>query len=339
MNTPFVPPRTREELARPAPVGRRHEQLLRIALSLLGQCFSPDAVFAQLRSSYPFDVTDREIHNVINWAISKNPQPCGYNYKTRGDTAPPFQISAKLERVTAEQATTNVEKWLGNFRCDECDLWHVSPWQPLEDWKLDSMMLLAALYAKDEYINIVTTYTIEAKGDKQKANPQGAGKTLLRDDWMRWIREHGTPQSKAGAWIRPNPVKKNGSGKSGAVTDADITSDRFTILESDLLSHELQLSLWSRLPLPIAAIISSGRNGPHAWVKIECATADEYRATVERIYSRLTWFGLDPSNKNESRLSRLPGAQREIAKHRDGAQRLFYLNPEPSETPIFERIK
>jgi len=157
---------------------------------------------------------------------------------------------------------------------------------------------------------------------------------------MRWIRDQeGTPQGEAGAWVRPNPVKKNGTGKASAVTDADVTSYRFTILESDLLSHELQLSLWSRLPLPIATIISSGGNGPHAWVKLDCANAAEYRAKVRLIYSLLARFGLDPSNKNESRLSRLPGAQREIGKHGDGAQRLFYLNPEPSETPIFERRK
>ena len=108
MNTPFIPPRTRAELSRPASVGHRHDQLVKIALSLLGQCFSPEAVFAQLRSSYPFDVTDREIRSVIDWAISKNPQPCGYNYKTLGDNSRPLQRPGKVERVTAEQATANV---------------------------------------------------------------------------------------------------------------------------------------------------------------------------------------------------------------------------------------
>ena len=78
------------------------------------------------------------------------------------------------------------------------------------------MMLLAALYDKGERINIITDYTPSEADRKQKANPQGAGKTLLRDEWLRYIREHGTPQSEAGAWIRPNPVKGVGSGKNGA---------------------------------------------------------------------------------------------------------------------------
>jgi hypothetical protein len=179
MNTPHLPARTRAELAQPAPRGQRHEQMVDVVLPLLGAGLTAEAVFAQLRSMYDSDVSDREITNVIDWAVSKNPQSVGL-YSTRAS-----QVPIKPQRVTAEQARANVEKWLGDFRSDECDLWHVSPWRPLEDWKLDSLMLLAALYGKDEHINIVTDFTIEEKDGKQKANPQGAGKTLLRDEWMR----------------------------------------------------------------------------------------------------------------------------------------------------------
>ena len=338
MSAPFIPRRTRAQLASPAPIGQRHEQIKRVVLPLLGAGLTPDAVFVQLRSMYEPDVSDREIRDLIEWAIAKNPQPCG-NGSSRNDNVRTLQVPEKPERVTAEQAWANVEKWLGTFRSDQCDLWHVSPWRPLEDWKLDSLMLLAALYGKDEHVNIVTGFTIEEKDDKRKANPQGAGKILLRDQWMRWIRDHGTPQSEAGAWIRPNPVKKIGGGKAGAVTDNDVTSYRFTILESDLLPAELALSLWARLPLPVAAIISSGGKSPHAWIKLDCADAADYHSKVDRIYTLLARFSLCQSNKNESRLSRLPGAQREIGKQGDGAQRLYYLNPDPIEAPIFERNK
>ena len=289
--TPFIPPRTRAELAFPASIGQRHEQIKRVVLPLLGAILTPDAVFVQLRSMYEPDVSDREIRNLIEWAIANNPQPCG-NGSSRNDNVRTLQVPEKPERVTAEQARANVEKWLGDFRADECDLWHVSPSQPLEDWKLDSMMLLAALYDKTERVNIVTEFTIEEKKDGQKANPKGAGKILLRDQWMRWIRDHGTPQSKAGAWIRPNPVKKIGSSKAGAVTDNDVTSYRFTILESDLLPSELALSFWARLPLPVAAIISSGGKSPHAWIKLDSADAADYHSKVDRIYTLLSRFGL-----------------------------------------------
>jgi hypothetical protein len=145
--------------------------------------------------------------------------------------------------------------------------------------------------------------------------------------------------SEAGAWIRPNPVKHSGSGKDGAITDLDVTSNRFCLLESDALPVDLQLSLWARLPLPVAAIIESGGRSIHAWLMLNCLNAKEYRTKTDRIYTLLARFGICPGNKNPSRLSRLPGAQREVGKHGDGAQRLLYLNPEPSETAIFKRSK
>ena len=334
---PFIPPRTRAELSSPALRGQRHEQMKKIVVPLIGNGLTPEAVFAQLRSMYQSDVSNREINDLIVWVYSKNPQPSGYEYKARASNAQPSCAPIKVERVTGEEARANVKKWLGDFRSDECDLWHLSPWRPLEDWKRDSLMLLAALYGKDEHVNIVTDFTIEEKDDKRKANPKGAGVTLLRDEWMRRIRDHGAPQSEAGAWIRPNPVRKIGGGKAGAVTDQDVTSYRFTMLESDLLPAEFALSLWARLPLPVAAIISSGGKSPHAWIKLDCADVADYRSKVDRIYALLARFSLCQSNKNESRLSRLPGAQREIGKQGKGEQRLFYLNPDPIEAPIFER--
>jgi hypothetical protein len=239
--------------------------------------------------------------------------------------------------VTAEQAIVNAEKWLNGFRCDQAGLWHISPWRPLDDWHFDALMLFAGLYDKADYINILTEFTYEQKGDEQKANPKGAGRTLLRDEWMRWIRDRGTPYGEAGAWIRPNPVQKRGSGKNGATTDADVTSYLFCLLESDALPIELQLSLWARLPLPVAAIITSGGKSVHAWILLNCSSAQEYQEKVNCIHTLLGRFGICQSNKNPSRLSRLPGAQREIGKRGDGAQRLLYLNPEPLEAPIFER--
>ena len=341
MNTPFIPPRTRVELLCPAPRGQRHEQMLKLVLPLLGAGLTPEAVFVQLRGTHEPDVSDREIRDIITWAASKNPQPCGYPRKTANFNTPYSLRLTTVQRVTAEQAIGNAEKWLGDFRCDECDLWHVSPWRPLEDWRMDALMVFAALYDKNDFLNIVTDFTIERQKDgKQKANPRGAGKTLLRDDWMRSLRDHGAPQSEAGAWIRPNPVKWHGTGKTGAPCDSDVTSYRLCLLESDDLPWDLQLSLWARLPLPIVAIIDSGGRSAHAWVMLNCSAAEEYRAQVNRIFTLLARFGVCKSNKNPSRLSRLPGAQRDIGKREDGgAQRLLYLNPDAIEAPIFERSR
>jgi len=310
----------------------------KLALPLLGAGLIPDALFVQLRAMYDSDVSDHEIHDLIAWAAAKNPQPCGYGRRDRNLPTQSFRQLVTSQRITAKQATANARNWLCDFRCDEWDIWHVSPWRPLEDWRLDGLMLFSALYDKEDSINIVTDFTIEQQKDgKQKANPHGAGKTLLRNDWMRSIRDHSTQQSEAGAWIRPNPVKQRGSGKGGAFCDADVASYRFCILESDDLPLDLQLSVWASLPLPIAAIIDSGGRSFHAWVLVNCATAEEYEAKVSRIYALLARFGLCQSNKNPSRLSRLPGAQREIGRGKGGGQKLLYLNPEPVEAPIFER--
>jgi len=306
----------------------------KVVLPLLANGLSTKAVFVQLRGMYASDVGDREIRDLISWAAAKNPQPSGYHWRTQTSGMRSLQREIMAERVTTDQAIANTEKWLRGFRCDEGDLWHISPWRPLEDPRFDSLMLFAALYSKEDRINIVTEFALEQKDGGQKANPSGSGKILRRDDWMRWSRDYGTPQSKAGAWIRPNPVKKRGSGRDGAVTDEDVTSHRFCLLESDALPIDLQVSVWARLPLPVAAIIASGGRSVHAWIMLSCPNAQEYRSKVNRIHALLARLGICQSNKNPSRLSRLPGAQREIGKHRDGIQRLLYLNPEPLEAPI-----
>jgi RecA-family ATPase len=94
---------------------------------------------------------------------------------------------------------------------------------------------------------------------------------------------------------------------------------------------ELQLSFYGKLRLPIAALYASGGRSIHCLVKMDCADAGEYREQVARILKMLAPYGFDAANKNPSRLSRLPGASREIGANENGEQRLLYLNPEPVE--------
>lgn len=210
----------------------------------------------------------------------------------------------------------------------EVDFWEVSPWRPRENWRLDAVPLLAALYYGRELINIVTDYTLRDDG---KASPSGAGLTRTRDEWMSEMLD-GAPQKDAGAFIRLNPLKaKAGHGRGGAMTDHDVAMHRFTLLEADGISPDLQVCLFAKLKLPIAAIISSGGRSIHAWVRIDAAGAGEYRRLTNKIFAHLRLFGIDASNQNPSRLSRLPGAQRKIGASDDGAQRLLYLNPDPKE--------
>jgi hypothetical protein len=322
MPSPFIPAKTRLELAVPAPVGQRHEQIVKVVSSLVGQGLSAEAVFAELRSKYDATVTDKEIAGVIQWATKQSFTPC----------APRFQhqqaVTAKVSPPRVIDPAANICKFLGDFAAAEADLWEASPWRPLENWRFDSLMFLAGMYHTGELLNIVTDYAVDENG---KANPSGYGLTLERDAMMRHIRDKGTPQNEAGAWLRMNPVDGNG------VADANVTAYRFALIEFDAVPMELQVSLLARLPLPVNAILTSGGRSAHAWVRVNAKDTDSYRAKVCELLELLKPFGVDQANKNPSRLSRLAGAQRTIGAQGDGQQRLLYLAPDRAASqPIFK---
>lgn len=317
----YIPLKTRQELASPAPIGQRHNQIVKVVSSLIGQGLSADAVFAELRGKYDPTLTDKEIAGVIRWASGKNFTSCTPRFTPGRVLVPTRPTSLPPDPVA------NIRKFLSGFTADEADLWHESPWHPLEDWRVDSIMLLAGTYHAGELVNIVTDHSIDDKG---KANPQGYGITLDRDAAMRMLRDTGTPQGEAGAWLRMNPVDGKG------VSDGNVTAFRFALLEFDSVPLDLQFSLLARLPLPINAIITSGGKSVHAWVRVNAKSADAYRERVAEMLGLLKPYGVDQANKNPSRLSRLPGAQRKIGAGPDGRQRLLYLAPDRADSkPVF----
>jgi len=184
---------------------------------------------------------------------------------------------------------------------------------------------LECLYRPSERINFVTAFTVDKDG---KATPKSKGETVERDALIvRWGKDR-MPRSEAGGWLRMNPLDGQG------VTDANVTAFRFALIECDSVPVELQMPLLAKLPLPIAAILTSGGRSLHAWVRVDADTLDDYRQTVSRMLALLAKFGVDGKNKNPSRLSRLPGVVRCIGALGDGRQRLLYLNPQPTQKPI-----
>ena len=299
------------ELANPAAPGGRHEQARRIIFSLVGQGFCGDAIFVQVRGMYGPDFADAEIRSLIRGAEKKNPAPAGFGRYHNSPAPRPAQP------VTQESATAAVERFLKGFQCDEADVWHASPWRPLEDTAFDALPLFAGLFLGGDLVNVCPEH--------------GAGMTKSRDEWLGHVRAHGAPSGTIGCMFRPNPVSGTPTGEKGGWTDADITAHRFALVESDLLPLDLQLSVLARLPLPIAAIIFSGGKSYYALVRVGAPDAVEYRKEVGRMLALLRPLGFDQSTGNPSRMSRLPGAVRG-----EGLQRLIYLNPDASgETPIF----
>lgn len=230
---------------------------------------------------------------------------------------------ATIDPVTA------VEKFLKGFRCTESDIYDASSIKPGEDWTKDGVLLAHALYQPGELINYVTDFKMSATKDGgQKPVPHGFGVTTERDELCSMWDAFGPTESEIGGWMRINPMTGKGIG------DKDVTSFRYLLLEFDSIPLDLQLSFFARLPLPIAAILTSGGKSIHAWVKADAKDPTEYKDTTTMLLKMLSPLGIDPKNKNPSRLSRLVGVTRKLGAGDDGRQRLLFLNPSPQQEAI-----
>ena len=77
--------------------------------------------------------------------------------------------------------------------------------------------------------------------------------------------EDDSPLS-GGAWIRFNPMNGNGANNS------DVTSYRYTLIESDKMSVSKQIAMIRALELPVAALVYSGGKSVHAIVRVDADT-------------------------------------------------------------------
>jgi hypothetical protein len=302
----------------------------------------------------------RKLDAVVQWAESIRPgivnehcshQLLGDESRAKTESGPPkdcFHRPAETihpeqrKIVSRAEAISNAERFLQTFRVDEADLWDASPVRLGEDWRTDATLLLDHLYLPDEFVCICCDYELIAKVDgTKKAVPKGSGRTETAKNWIKSIQTNGVPESAAGAWIRLNPTTPRGSGRGGSHKDSEVTAWRNLLVESDLLPVELQL--FAKLALPIAALANSGGKSIHAWVRLDSTCEADFRADADFVLTQLAQYGTDRANRNPSRYGRLPGALRALdglkALDTDstdfGRQRLFYLNPNPTGGPIF----
>jgi len=190
--------------------------------------------------------------------------------------------------------------------------------------------LLNNLFQPTELVNIVCdSVEIKTAAGKTKHNPKGYGETKSAADWMVDVQSNGVPQGDAGAWLRMNPLDGKG------VADKNVAAFRFALVESDILPLDLQLSLgwWLRAIAPIAAVTTSGGRSIQYIVAVNAANEAEYDGTVAQLLALLQPYGADQSNKNPSRLSRLPGAIRRLGCVGDGHQRLLYCERKRRRRP------
>lgn len=116
----------------------------------------------------------------------------------------------------------------------------------------------------------------------------------------------GDYNEKAGAWVRINPLDGHG------VADANVTDYRYVLVESDSLPLERQNALIRELELPVVTLTYTGGKSLHAIVRVDAGNREEYRKRVAYLFDICKKNGLDidKSCKNPSRLSRLPGIER-----------------------------
>lgn len=113
-----------------------------------------------------------------------------------------------------------------------------------------------------------------------------------------------------GAWIRFNPLDGKG------VKNENVADFRYALVESDGMEIEKQNAIFRELELPIACLVHSGRKSLHAIVRVEAADYAEYRKRVDYLYDVCQKNGIkvDTQNRNPSRLSRMPGVERDGKK-------------------------
>lgn len=120
----------------------------------------------------------------------------------------------------------------------------------------------------------------------------------------------GDYNPEAGAWIRFNPLDGKG------VKNDNVTEYKYALVESDTMDLEKQNAIVRELELPIAALVFSGKKSIHAIVKVDAANYDEYRKRVDYLYDicKKNGLNIDNQNRNPSRLSRMPGVERDGKK-------------------------
>lgn len=181
---------------------------------------------------------------------------------------------------------------------------------------------------------------------KERVVPSLWAHVFERDEYASNIQTHtewtSITRGDMGAYLRVNPVwGKKGSGSCGLFEDEDIVRFPHLLVEHDGLGLDQQLALLCSLQLPFVSLVTSGSKSIHGLVRLDAEDADEFKSLTRKLHRYLDALGFDQSNKNPSRLSRLPGVMRRV---KEGAtpsrQELLYLDPNPPvSTCIFDRLQ
>ena len=240
--------------------------------------------------------------------------------------------------LTVQQVSDNVRAFTRGANITAEQLRALSAIEAPESRNQQASLFFTTLYAADELINIVhESQELRDRDGSSKCAPVGSGTTKTAGYFASlFAQEDCQIRGPGGIFVRLNPVKERGTGKSGTYVDSDVVAFRYALLEADDLPLEAQISLFACLPLRIVAVTTSGRRSVHAIVRVDRGSLDDYKKLSRALLFRLRVFGIDRSNANPSRFTRLPGALRTLDGLGDKVQRLLYLNANPTGEPIIE---
>jgi hypothetical protein len=190
--------------------------------------------------------------------------------------------------------------WIEDVATEEPDVW--DPVAQISEY-------LSVLFSSEEYVGYVTqSWEKDGRQLPSRGNYDRTAGQLLEElaKYRDVAKVFGDINPTVGAWIRFNPLDGQG------IRDSNVTDFRFALVESDAMPIEQQRGVYEQLELPIAALVHSGNKSLHAIVRIEAGSLAEYKERVDLLYKVCAKNGLvvDRQNRNPSRLSRLPGCER-----------------------------
>ena len=142
------------------------------------------------------------------------------------------------------------------------------------------------------------------------------GVTMTREEWKQRVTEKGgiarVFSTPLGLFVRINPMTPNGS------KNEHVAVHRHVLVEFDRdeagvpVPKEKQHADIVASGLPVTALIDSGNESLHAWVRVDAPDAKEYKRRVDLIWELFDGQALDRQNRNPSRLSRCPDGRRTV---------------------------
>ena len=150
-------------------------------------------------------------------------------------------------------------------------------------------------------------------GETRAISEHSGINVFTRDQWLERAEAKGGIErvfsTRHGLYIRINPVARKSPGG-----DKDVTAFRHTLVESDQIPKDDQVRILRDSGLPIAALIDSGGESIHAWVRVDAQSREQYHERRERLWQSLPEaFVIDRQNKNPSRFSRCPQTPRDFS--------------------------